>query len=284
MRSPIVNKYTLIRRLFLIVVSLAFGVGSSFNANAATGNSFMYADLRVDQSSVSGARDYITNIWVGGAPSNGGNEDFTTGWLSINAAQSNGSLYSAQFAQVGIKTSKFGVRWFVFAETDITCLEGTKVTWPNEPITECRGDYGARVKTGAWHKAELVTYGQGYWIARIWDYNGVAKDVALIHYSSQTIYRAGVVTEEGYVLPNPHILASFWHHDPRYMQWGSGFQTWPASASGGTNIQKNRFFTVPASECSTYYIGRLNWSGNPRFWYAGSSGLTPATCSNPSMF
>lgn len=246
-------------------------------AAAFAGNDFIDTELRVDQSAVNGSRDYLHTIWVGGRPNNGAGGDFTTAWLGVDLAVYNGTVYSAKFSQVGFMTDKVGVRWFVYSEAGATCLSGT-AAWGT---LGCVGNYSDRATIGSWQKVEMVTYGQGFWIARVYDKNGSALDVAKFNSSSLKIYRGMAVTEEGYSeSTDPYLLASFWHNHPKYMVWGTGFVDWPASSSGHNNY----LFTSPSGICSAHYSANLNWGGDARVWFAGSTGPTPAVCSANPQF
>jgi len=173
-----------------------------------------------------------------------------------------------------------GVRWFVYSGAGVECFQGQ----PGWGTLGCVGNWGDRATVGQWQKVELVTYGQGFWIARVYDQYGNALDVAKILSNSTQIYRATAVTEEAYhQSTDPYMTASFWHSHPKYMIWGSGggFQDRPASPSPGVKGSHNKLLVSPArpiSICPDHYIARLNWGNDPRVWYAGSAGPTPATC------
>lgn len=269
------------RVVLMFTIAFIYFFGSTFPVHA--GNDFVVVELRVDQTSVHQAKDYIHTLYVGGVPTNGGASDFTTAWISINLAPgTTGNLFS----QVGFLTMKdLGVRWFVYSGAGVQCLQGQ----PGWGTLGCVGAWGDRATIGYWQKVELVTYpNQGFWIARVYDRYGKALDVAKILSNSTRIYRATAVTEEAYCpgCIDQHMTASFWHSHPKYMVWGSGpgtgFQDWPASPSGGARGSNNKLYALPSSICPNYYIARLNWGNDPRVWYAGSAGLTPATCSaNP---
>ncbi|MFQ5853835.1 MAG: hypothetical protein ACE5JU_25025 [Candidatus Binatia bacterium] len=80
----------------------------------AAGNDFVITELRVDLAEVNEARDYTHWALAADQPNNGGG--YTTGWLGLDLDQFDGTLYSAQFAQVGLMTDEMGVRWFVYGE------------------------------------------------------------------------------------------------------------------------------------------------------------------------
>ncbi len=261
----------------VVAASLALVVWFGTFLQAYAGNDFIDTELRIDLSSVNQARDYRLTLWVGGTPANGSSSDYTDAWLGFFLAQYNGQLYSGKFSQVGFITDKIGVKWFVYSEAGVQCLQGNPA-WGN---LGCVGNYGDRATVGHWQNVEMVTYGQGFWIARVYDQYGNSLDVAKFLSNSMQIYRAEATSEEAYgESTDPYMSASFWHNHPKYMVWGSGFQDWPAS-SGGTN---NYLWASPSSICPSHYIGVLNWGGDSRIWYAGSAGLTPAACSANPIF
>jgi hypothetical protein len=236
------------------------------------GNDFVIGELRVDQSSVNQSRDYRTSLYVGDKPTSGGG--YTTAWFGVNLVQYNGTLYSAKFSQVGFLTDNGGVRWFVYSEAGVQCLQGS----PNWGNLGCWGNYGDRATIGNWQNVELVTYGQGFWIARVYNQYGNPLDVAKIMSSSLRIYRAQATTEEAHSLvTDPYLKAAFYHWHPRYMVWGTGFQEWPAS-SGGNN---NHIWTWPQGMCPWHYGATVNLSGDPRYWFAGTGG---SICSRNPLF
>lgn len=263
-------------RRVIVMLNLAFVYffGSAFPVHAAS--DFVTVELRVDLLSVNQARDYIHKLYVGGKPTTGSDSDYTAAWFSVNLAD--GGANGRKFTQVGFLTDKTNVKWFVYSGAGVECWRG-KEGWGN---LGCVGAEGDLATIGHWQNVELVTYpGDGFWIARVYDQNGAANDVAKILYDSSRIYRATAVTEEAYPeATDPFIRASFWHNHPKYMVWGTGFQNWPAS-SGGHN---NRLFTSPTTICPNHYIAKINLNGDPRIWYAGSAGPTPATCSANPIF
>ena len=251
-------KLKLLTVLVLALVALPTSV-------ARASNDFVDTELRVDLSSVDNAQDYITNVYAAAQPNTGGS-DFTTGWLGVYLAQYNGTVYSGQFSQVGLMTDQGGVKWFVYAEPGVTCLRGSQA-WGS---LGCVGAYNDYATLGAWQKVEMVTYGQGYWIARVYNSSGSSVDVARINSSSLHIYRGFQVGEEGYSeATDPYLTMSYYHFHPQYMT-GSGFQDWPASSGG----QNNYLFTSPSSICPGYYGASINVNNDPRFWFTGSGATT----------
>lgn len=249
----------------------------------AGGNSFITTELRVDLLAVKSARNYKVSIMVGGIPTTGATANFTTGWLGI---------HTPDFLQVGFMTKTTGVRWFVeefSANASIQCFHGTYLT-VGSGGEACYGNFNDRATIGYYQTVELVTYNQGFWIARVYDRFGNALDVAKLNVSTPTNYisKASVVMEEAYIeASDPYMLASFWFNHPKYIVWGTGpgtgFQDWPASPSGGARGSNNKLTSYPSGVCPNHYIARLNWFGNdPRIWYTGSAGPMPATCAaNP---
>ncbi len=235
----------------------------------AAGNDFIATTLRVDLASVNSAKDYIHTIYTGGLPNNGGTGDFTTAWLGAYLTP------SGTFTQVGFMTDRNGPTWFVYSEAGVECLQGHPV-YGN---LGCQGNYYDRATIGNWQSVELVTYNQGFWIARVYDQYGVALDVAKILYNDSTnaIYGAFAYTEEGYTeSTDPYMLASFYHSHPQYFIGGTGypFTDWPASSGGNNNV----IYATPASICPGHYSAKLKINGDPRIWYAGSTINGKATC------
>jgi len=248
----------------LLAFALCVLVGTA--VAVAGGNSFVIADLRVDLPAVYNARDYRTYLYAADKPSTGDPGNFATAWLGLFLAQYNGQPFSGQFAQVGPTTDQTGVRWFVYAEPDVTCLRGTQ----RDPHS-CYGNYGDLVNLNEWHRYELVKYTQdNFWIARVYDINGIGYDVAKIWHTSNRIYLARSDTEEGYYeSADPYITMKFYHYDPEYMQWGVGFQQWPTSTGGSGN---STISTSPASICPDHYGAKPNVLGDERYWFAGTGG------------
>lgn len=187
-------------------------------------------NLRVDQSSVYGAKDYNVWLYPGSGPTSTGG--YTNSWLGLELGTA-GGIGGRKFLQVGIQTTNYGPQWFVFGKTSVICLAGISIYNGRG----CIGNVNDRVAYGGWRQFELVTYNQGFWIARVYDQNNSPLDVAKIYFSDTRVYRANTVVEEG-INPDrttdPALRAdfSFWH--PKY---------------GLT----------------------LNLNGDPRFWHGGST-------------
>lgn len=250
----------------LSVLTLACILAAPVTAADAAGNDFIIGELRVDLSSVYQSRDFTHFVWSGQRPTSGGG--YTTGWLGVRLGVFDGTLFSGKFTQVGVITDLIGPYWFVLTEVGIQCLQGRFVIVQGG-AQACWGNYNDRVTSGNWNRVELVTYGQGFWIARVYDIYGNPQDVAKIMESGTRIYRAQATSEQAYTdSTNPHLRADFYHYDPEYMVWGTGFQDWPAS-SGGSN---NYIYPYPGAGtvCPTWYKAVFTTS-NLRFWFAGSS-------------
>ena len=238
----------------------------------AGGNDLVWGELRVDLDGVNLAHDYIVSIQTAGLPSNGGSLDFTAGWLGIDVPV---------FLQVGYMTRKTGVHWFIkeFSSSTIECFQGTyKVVGGGGEA--CYGDLSDHASIGNFHRVELVTYNQGFWIARVHDQYENPLDVARINFrpSSCSISRAIVSTEETYTeASDPHMIAYFWYSHPKYFIGGTGypFAEWPATS--GTN--RNYIRRQPTNICPSWYYAKLNWQGDPRVWYAGSATQGSGVCS-----
>lgn len=273
----------LIRMAKPVILALTLCVTSAVAIVLAEGNDFVIGDLRVDLSEVYNARDYKVHLLANDKPSSGSDDDFTTAWLGVFLAQYiPGVPDSGQFSQVGLLTKKDGIRWFVYAEPTVTCLRG----WHDpDDDRHCYGFVNDLVALGSWHQMELVKYTQNnYWIARVYDSNGIAYDVAKIWSDSNRIYLARSDTEEGYVeSSDPYLTASFYHWHPWYMKWGTGWQEWPESSGDNCNSIWTEAINGP-DPCPAHYGADPYWTGDPRAWFAGTGGkwcdvdpLFPAT-------
>jgi hypothetical protein len=221
---------------------------------------------------VYGARDY--KVYLGamdGLPS----AAYTAGWLGLDLANNPG-LFGRQFSQIGIMMNDQGIYWFVYAESGVTCLRG-KYGWWNDIAGKylgCYGDYYDLVSVNQYFPVELVTYQEGYWIARITDQNDIAHDLAKIWNNSVYIYSANVNMEEGYhQLQDPFLLAQFvfWH--PQYYDFShQGFLDWPASMDGHNNILGATDLAGQGNFCPSNYGAIVNIGNDERNWYAGTGG------------
>ncbi len=240
----------------------------------AGGNDFMVGELRVDLSEVNSAGDYRVLLLANDKPSSG-SPDYTAAWIGLDLAQYNGQPFSAQFSQVGLLARDDGIHWFVYAEPGVTCMRGEEY-WGtcNGRSCGCLGTVGDIVSQSTWHHVELVTYGQGYWIARVYPAGSeIGWDVAQIWSTSTRIYRAQSTMEEAYTTSqDPYLIGRFYYWHPEYIVPGSGFRDWPESAGG----QRSNIYATDLNGqntfCPDHYGVDPNWVGNERAWYAGTSG------------
>jgi len=227
---------------------------------AQEGYDFVVGDLRVDLSEVYYARDYKVHLLANDKPTSGEDGDFTAAWLGVFLAEYiPGQPGSGLFSQVGLKTDKNGIYWFVYSEAGVTCDRG------RQPDPEhCYGAYGDLVALGSWHQVELVKYTQNnYWIARVYDSGGTAYDVARIWSDSNRIYLARSDTEQGYFeSSDPYLTASFYHWHPQYMKWGTGWQEWPESSGDNCNSIWTEAINGP-DLCPAHYGADPYWTGDP---------------------
>lgn len=250
-----------------IVVAVAAGVA------IAAGNDFMAGKLYVNLNEVYSAGDYRVLLLAHDKPSSG-SPDYTASWLSLDLAQYNGQPFSAEFSQVGLLARDDGIHWFVYAEPGVTCIRGEQY-WGtcNGRSCGCLGTVGDIVSQGAWHRVELVTYGQGYWIARVYSSGDVGWDVAKIWSTSTRIYDAQVTMEEAYTTAqDPYLTGRFYHWHPEYIVPGSGFRDWPESEGGHQNQIYATDLNGQNTFCPDHYGVDPNWLGDERAWYAGTGG------------
>ncbi|MEA3440469.1 MAG: hypothetical protein U9R58_09310 [Chloroflexota bacterium] len=232
----------------------------------AAGNSFIVGDLRVDLPDVYNAKDYRVHLLAGDKPSTGDIRDFSTAWLGIFLGQYDGSPGSGQFSQVGLRATRDGIQWFVYAEPGVYCYRGS-----NPDPSHCYGDYSDIVTIGGWHQVRLYKgASEGYWYARVYDEYGNYSTVARINSQSNRIYLARSDTEEGYYeSSDPFITLQFYHWHPQFMK-GGNWADWPESDS----IGKSEIWTSPSTICPDHYGATPNLLGNDRYWYAGTGGPT----------
>lgn len=258
-----------------IVVLCAFQTSAVF----AGGNDFIVTDLRLDLPELAGSGDYIAYVSATQKPTGTHPGDFTTGWLSVDLDNQPGT-YGAKFTQVGLMTEpgdpEGKLYWFVYSEEPITCLQGTPFWWNWDKLRffGCIGEPDSLASLQEWTRVELVTYGQGSWIARVDDLNGNVADVAQITTTHYTIFRANVNMEQAYLdAADPYLLGRFFFWHPQYMEWGVGFHDWPPSL--GANVNNLYATSRPLginNFCPQHYGATINLFGDPRYWYAGTGG------------
>lgn len=250
--------------LITTVLTFAFGL-----TTAQAGNSFIIGNLRVDIPEVYNAGRYQVVLLANDRPSTGNHTNFAAGWIGLYLAEYDGQPYSGKFSQVGFKTDRQGIRWFVYAEPGVTCTRGTKI----DPLT-CHGNYGDIVEIGQWHWVKLVKFPwNNYWIAYVCSSSGSCYYVAEIPDGSSRIYWAHADAEEGYTeYFDPHITVNYYFWHPQY--WDAQNQTWREWPINGGGSQINYTHAIPSSICPNYYGAIPNLWGDPRAWYAGTSGIT----------
>lgn len=255
---------------FKLLVALAVALAAFPLSVAHASNDWVDTELRTDLSSVANAHDYITDVYAVAKPSSGAFGDFTTGWLGADIGSSSG------FSQVGLMTDSGGVYWFVYSYLGVTCLRGSQA-WGS---LGCKGAYGDYATLGGWQQVELVTYGQGYWIARVYNSSGSPVDIARINSSAMNIVTGFQDGEEGYSeSSDPDLTMNYLHWHPKYMT-GSGWQDWPASPSDGGPAGANNYLqTQPTGECPGYYGANIDQAGDNRYWQTTNG--APTCSANP---
>jgi hypothetical protein len=260
-RSVFKYSFILILELILLIFSVTAGLAN---------NDFIVTNLRTDLSDVYIANDYRAWLAAIDKPT-GSYPTYTTVWLSVDLADSP-DPYGDLFSQVGLLTDDRGLYWFVYAEPGVECLSGEYTWWNNDlgKYLGCKGGAEQFVAYNTLHRVELVTYGNGFWIARIVDSNGISHDVAKILSDSAYIYAATVTMEEAYTqTQDPHLPGRFYAFRPQYFNHNEGvFRDWPFSL--GNNI--NHLYATPSNICPQYYGATVNYADDPRFWYAGTGG------------
>ena len=237
----------------------------------AAGNNFLVGELRVDQTAISEAKDYRHYV-AGRTPDDSPGGAFVTAWLGIDLDDESG-LYGAKFTQVGILATEDGIQWFVYSEAGVDCLVGDE-EWNG---LGCVGDVDDIVEENTYHQVELVTYAptDDFWIARVYDDDGNATDVAEIDWDEIPIYRAQATFEEAWSgTSDPDIEAEFWHWHPEYMSSSGSWTAW--SATSGSN--KNYLWDYPNNTfCNDDYGAEDDLNSDDRSWYTGSPTDTTVT-------
>lgn len=245
----------------MVLIELLMGV----IAVNAGGNDFVVGDLRVDLPEIYNAQNYQVTLMAIDKPSTGDRRNFSAAWLGFFLAEYNGGVGSGKFAQVGLLASRDGLQWFVYAESDVTCLRGTQ---PAGDPHHCYGDYDDLVSIKQWNRFHMSKDTvNSFWTAYVYDTAGNPYSVAAIHEDSNVIYLARSDTEEGYYEDNdPYIQMSFYHWHPQYYK-DFTWEEWPQSLGGISEI-----WTSPPSICPIHYGATPNYSGDVRAWYAGTGG------------
>ena len=189
--------------------------------------------------------------------------------------------------EVGTRTSDNDMAWYVYINDQTVewdCLRGFKIA------SGCvQSGTDTLVGFDEWLQLELVTYGQGWWIARIrnnWDFT--VSDVARIYVPSTSITYIFVETyvQEGYNNDPEDFLQTgiYWNWHPRYVK-PTGWAEWDAT-SGPLLAEKNfipHFFS-PSYRCPQLYNVKQNIGGDNRSWYTGYANIQPGSCTVDPLF
>lgn len=261
--------------VLMIITTLFSNPGSA----AASGSTFLSADLRTDLPEIQTAGDFRVKIAAMSLPSEGF-PSYTAGWLGIDLDKTD-SPSGPRLTQVGIMADQMGIYWFTFSQAPIRCLQGTSAWWSDseQRYLGCKGELNSHVSLGVFHTFELVNYGQGEWIARVFDSTDTGHDLAVITHPGETVYDVDVTFEEAYHQEeDPYLKSSFVFYRPQYNTWlpETGFADWPASQAQ----YKNTLYVDGASPeeiCPTHYSIKAMYQASPRAWYAGNA-LEGGTC------
>ncbi len=244
-------------------------------AYANTGNDHIGGELRVDLPIVSNSGDYRVSI-AGNGPVNNWDTtpSYTSAWLAV---------YLPVFFQVGMVVNSTGYHWFAMTDgPQIECLAGT--TWNSTPPYKgCIENLNLThyISPGYYQDVEIVSYMDGYWIARFYEVDGTPHDVARIPSNAQTVTRVSANFEEPWVADSdPYLPAVFAFRHPQYMVWGDDFRDWPIS----TNDNKSIIYPSGPGLCPLHYGAVLLWGNEPRTWYAGSSLYNYNMVCNATLF
>jgi hypothetical protein len=263
-----------LKKTFLRLLVSGLLLIAAVNIVIADGNDFVIGEFRVDLAEIKNAQDYKLDLLATSLPSQNGG--YTVGWIGINLANQTSGNFPDKFTQVGLFTDKDRIYWFVYSEAGVSCLQGNNF-WndPQVGVIGCRGYLTPSVILNTWHTVELVSYGTGFWYARVYDANQNPKDVAQIFSSSTTIYRAYSATEEAYSSANdPNLEATFYHHEPRYKNVNAfgGFQLWPRSSGSNVSYIYTTAINTPLPICPNKYGATPNIDNNEYKWLAGTGG------------
>lgn len=250
-------------------------ISAVVGAVSAAGNTFFTADLRTDLPEVYSAGDYRVKIAAERLPATAF-PSYTAGYLGINLAPPESA---SQITRVGLMADQTGLYWFVYSQSLIRCLQGTPVWWSDAlgQYQGCKESAIQMIQQGFSHTVELVSYGQGEWIARVFDTAETGYDIAVITNPGEQVYDADVNFEEAYVqLQDPYLSSAFVFYRPQYNTWNSaeGFADWPANSTW----HRNTLYADSASNtdlCPSHYAVKSMY-GSPRAWYAGTSGVATA--------
>ncbi|NUM48857.1 MAG: hypothetical protein HUU38_29480 [Anaerolineales bacterium] len=267
---------TLIAKSITIFIIVFLVSTSATSSVFALNNNYVYNELRIDSPEIYSAQDYKVQIAADALPNNTGSTTFTAGWLGIRlgtTGECNQSTYYC-LTQVGLLTREDGIHWFAYygVAGGITCYHGGTSFFNGKG---CLGPLGDIVTLGSFHTVELAGYST-HWIARVYDVNGIAYDVARFSKNSTRIYRATVDFEEAWVTgPDPQLLGSFFFYHPQYLS-GNNFLEWPQTNLPPSMDQSNRGMAWDQNGhntiCPSPYAFLMNYYGDSRMWWAGSGG------------
>jgi hypothetical protein len=263
-----------LKKTILVVLTSCFTLLVGITTVIANGNDFVVGEFRVDLAEVTSAQDYKLDLLATSLPSQNGG--YTAGWIGIYLDNQTSGHFPKKFTQVGLYTDKDRIYWFVYSEAGVACLQGNNF-WndPQVGVIGCRAYLTPSVTLNTWHTVELVSYGTGFWYARVYDANQNPKDVAQIFSSSTTIYRAYSATEEAYSVANdPNLEATFYHHEPRYKNINAygDFQLWPRSNNGNISYIGTTTINTPLPICPNKYGATPNIDNYHYKWFAGTGG------------
>jgi hypothetical protein len=257
------DKYS---RKFLGVIVLVTMLLALLASTALTANNHLAHWLWVNNDTRN-AQDFQLVILPGNASNgNGTLTNYVAGWLGANVATGS----ATDFIQVGTIADGLGVRWFAFTDATAYCFRGAS-QWGGKG---CVGAYNDHVGVNQWSRFELVNYGRGFWIARVWDQSNHPVDIAKLYITQTAVNQVYADSEQAFGTPGLQLNMSFWYYNPQYMKWGTGFKDWPAAA----DLYQNWFQVVtnpPVSWCPPY--GYQVSSSSLRFWYMGKN-PSPTTC------
>lgn len=250
---------------FVVSVAIVlFFIGAGVTI-AYAGNTFVFGELRYDLPEIYNAGDYSDYLMATELPSTGDTRDFTTAWLGVFLHEyTPGVPWSGKFAQVGLETTRYGVRWFVYAEANVVCNRGVQYN-----ANTCYGLYDDLVSIGNWTRMRLSRVGNN-WYAVVYDIYGTSYTVAEIQYQSTRIFLARSDTEEGfYESTDPYITAKFYHYRPQFLNLSQSiWMDW--AKSDGTGASYLRAYSP--DPCPAHYGATPNLQGDERFWFAGTGG------------
>lgn len=262
------------RSLAIIVTSLLASV--LFVSPVQAYNEWVYAEFPVTNSTVANARDYYVYLRSEYQPLNPLGS--VAGWFAIYP----GNTSPSNFIQVGIYSWSLGTSWFVSLDPNpnntsvpvIECKRGTRNWYDNSGRHHgCIGAVGdLGINQAVWGRFQLVTYGDGKWIARVRNGTQVA-DVAFIYNANTTLAQAEVDMEEYWTgFSNPWLNGGFYNYDLKY-RTGYYWAHWPSNIGGDFGTANIGTVSNSGSViCPDHYRVQRYVQNNPYLWYAGVGG------------